>query len=118
MCHRGTTLRAYPLSGTPMQRPRSLVSMTLALAVSAGALFAQANQRRSVGGLDVAGMDRSVLPGDDFWEYANGTWLKRTEIPADGSSWSSDVELSELTDRRTADLIREVAASDAPARTD
>src|SRR5215208_4645405 len=34
-------------------------------------------------GMDVAGMDRSVTPGDDFFMYANGTWVKTTEIPAD-----------------------------------
>ena len=37
-------------------------------------------------GLDVAGMDRSVKPGDNFFEYANGTWLEQTEIPADRSA--------------------------------
>jgi predicted metalloendopeptidase len=28
-------------------------------------------------------MDRSVKPGDDFYRYANGDWLKRAEIPPD-----------------------------------
>ena len=32
-------------------------------------------------GVDLAGIDRSVAPGDDFFRYANGTWLKTTEIP-------------------------------------
>ena len=35
--------------------------------------------------LDTAGMDRDVKPGDGFFEYANGSWLRRTEIPADRS---------------------------------
>ena len=38
-------------------------------------------------GIDLAGIDRSVAPGDDFFAYANGTWLKTTEIPADRSAW-------------------------------
>ena len=29
-----------------------------------------------VAGLDTVGMDRAVTPGDDFFDYANGTWLK------------------------------------------
>ena len=33
-------------------------------------------------GIDLAAMDKSVAPGDDFYNYANGSWLKRTEIPA------------------------------------
>jgi len=34
-------------------------------------------------GIVIANMDRSVKPGDDFYHYANGGWLKRTEIPPD-----------------------------------
>ena len=34
-------------------------------------------------GLDSAGMDKSVSPGDDFFRYANGTWLDHHAIPAD-----------------------------------
>ena len=36
-------------------------------------------------GIAVANMDRSVKPGDDFYRYANGDWIKRTEIPPDRS---------------------------------
>src|SRR5579884_234750 len=34
-----------------------------------------------------ANMDTSVNPGDDFFEYANGGWLKKNPIPATESSW-------------------------------
>ena len=37
-------------------------------------------------GFDMAGEDTSVKPGDDFFAFANGTWLKNTPIPADKSS--------------------------------
>jgi predicted metalloendopeptidase len=37
-------------------------------------------------GLTAAAMDKTVKPGDDFYAYANGTWQKTTEIPADRSS--------------------------------
>jgi putative endopeptidase len=69
-------------------------------------------------GLDVAGMDPSVKPGDDFFRYANGNWIKSTEIPPDRSSWSAGAILSELTAKRTADLIQEAAkgASSAEAK--
>jgi len=100
-----------------MLRLRSFAPLVLALA-AAGSLAAQANQLRPAGGLDLAGMDRSVQPGDSFWRYANGTWLEHAEITADQSYWGSDAVLSELTDRRTADLIKEVAGSDAPAGSD
>src|ERR1700722_13712722 len=32
-------------------------------------------------GLDLAAMDRSVAPGDDFYRYVNGGWLRNTQIP-------------------------------------
>ena len=64
---------------------------------------------------DLSGIDRSVTPGGDFFAYANGAWLKATEIPADRSSYGTGAMLTELTTQRTADLIQEVAKSAAPA---
>ena len=65
-------------------------------------------------GLDLTAMDRGVAPGDDFYAFANGTWLKSAEIPADRSSWGAGAELVEKTDKRVSDLIQEAAAK-APA---
>ena len=64
-------------------------------------------------GIDLDGMDKAVAPGDDFFCYANGTWLKDAEIPADRSSWGAGSVLDELTSRRTADLIAETAKNPA-----
>lgn len=66
-------------------------------------------------GIDLAGMDRSIAPGDDFFAWANGSWLRSAEIPADRSSWGSSGEMAERTAKRVADLIREAAASNAPS---
>lgn len=38
---------------------------------------------------DTTNMNPKVVPGDDFYEYANGTWLKKAKIPADMSAWGS-----------------------------
>jgi len=65
--------------------------------------------------IDRAGMDAAVAPGDDFFAYANGNWVKTTEIPADRARWGVGAIMADLTDRRTADLIRETAASAPPA---
>jgi predicted metalloendopeptidase len=40
-------------------------------------------------GIDLAGMDTSVRPQDDFFAYANGAWVESTQIPADESGWGS-----------------------------
>jgi hypothetical protein len=36
-------------------------------------------------GVDLKSMDRAVAPGDDFFRYVNGGWLRDTPIPATGS---------------------------------
>jgi putative endopeptidase len=56
-------------------------------------------------GFDSNGMDKSVKPGDNFYRHANGTWLDKTEIPADRSSYGMFTTLSEQADRRTRELI-------------
>ncbi|HEX8125134.1 MAG TPA: M13 family metallopeptidase [Allosphingosinicella sp.] len=66
-------------------------------------------------GFDVAGMDRGVNPGDNFFDYANGTWAKTTQIPADKPVWGGFVELDELSTRRTREIIEEAARAKAPA---
>jgi putative endopeptidase len=85
------------------------MALTLA-APSAVALAANAGDHA----LDFAGIDRSVAPGDDFFRYANGNWLAKTEIPPDRSSWGTGAELAELTLKRTNELIRAADASAAP----
>lgn len=63
------------------------------------------------------GMDPNTAPGVDFFRFANGAWLDATEIPKDRSSWGVGAQTAELTDERTAKLIREVdAKGDANAR--
>ena len=58
-------------------------------------------------GVDVAGMDRSVKPGDDFFEYANGTWLKTDRDPRRSQLVRGGRRSSRMsTDRRVADLIQ------------
>ena len=58
-------------------------------------------------------VDASITPGDDFFAYANGGWLKATALPAGNARWGARDELEELTRRRIAALLD--AASAAPA---
>ena len=70
------------------------------------------------GGVDFAGMDRSVKPGDDFFAYANGAWVKATGIPPDRSSYGLDAKLAEEANLHTRALLEEAAKSTAPAGSD
>jgi putative endopeptidase len=92
----------------------------LVLAAASGIGVAAAPAARppaTAPGIDLAGIDRTVAPGDDFFRYANGSWLKETQIPPDRSVYGTGAILVELTTRRTVALIRAAAAS-APAGTD
>ena len=56
-------------------------------------------------GFDTAGMDTSVAPGDDFYDFANGTWAKNTPIPADKSNYGMFTVLDDLSRARTKEII-------------
>jgi putative endopeptidase len=56
-------------------------------------------------GFDTAGMDKSVVPGDNFYRYANGTWAKNTPIPPDKSNYGSFNILDDLSRERTRGII-------------
>jgi len=66
-------------------------------------------------GIVVAHLDGAVKPGDDFFHYANGDWIKHTEIPADRSYIGTWDTLEDLSRKRTAGLIEEAAKANAPA---
>lgn len=72
-----------------------------------------ASQRKH--GIVVADMDRSVKPGDNFFEYANGAWLKRTEIPGDRANVSVFAGMADVSNERTRKLIESAALAKGTA---
>ena len=60
-------------------------------------------------GFDAAGMDSSIAPGNDFYGYANGTWAKKTPIPADKSNYGMFTVLDDLSRDRTRQIIDDQA---------
>ncbi|MBB5714625.1 M13 family metallopeptidase [Sphingomonas aerophila] len=56
-------------------------------------------------GLDEAGMDKSVAPGDNFYLYGGGNWIKNTPIPADKSSYGAFDTLADLSRERTRGIL-------------
>jgi|CZKD01.1.fsa_nt_gi putative endopeptidase len=92
----------------------------LKLAVASAVLFAVAAcppalSAQEAHGIAVANIDRSVTPGDDFYHYANGEWIKRTEIPPDRVGVDVWTKLGDVGNKRIADLIAEVAKSNPAA---
>ena len=79
------------------------------------AAFAQQAPAPETHGIVVANIDRSVEPGNDFYGFANGDWIKRSEIPPDRAGIDVFTKLGDLSNKRTKDLIEEIAKSDAAA---
>jgi putative endopeptidase len=59
--------------------------------------------------IDPANMDLSVKPGDDFFDYANGTWIKNNPIPAKETRWGSFNMLIQNNTDRLLTLLKEVS---------
>lgn len=59
-------------------------------------------------GFDLSGMDTSVQPGDDFFHYVGGGWMKTAQIPADKTSYGSFVM---LRDKAEADVQETIEAN-------
>jgi putative endopeptidase len=57
-----------------------------------------------------SGVDAGIQPGDDFFAYANGDWLKATEIPAGQQRWDARHQIAELTRQRVAKLLADAGA--------
>lgn len=91
---------------------RLLAATTLAAtALIAAPLIAQtAVPRYLPWGLELADMDRSVKPGDDFFAYAEGTWLKNHPIAPDKSSAGYNAELPDEIEGQVRTIIEESAA--------
>jgi putative endopeptidase len=85
----------------------------VAYAADAPASDPLASPKFGTWGFDRAGTDASVKPGTDFFRYANGVWLDRTEIPSDRPSYGMFYVLRQLSEARVRDIIEKASASDA-----
>jgi len=94
---------------------RAIICVLLSIAAPAAQYAAIDAPKHDTHGIAVANMDPSVKPGDDFYEYANGAWIKRTEIPPDRGRIGVFSILDDLSNKRTVGLIEEAAKSSAPA---
>jgi putative endopeptidase len=59
--------------------------------------------------IDKANMDLTVKPGDNFYKYANGNWVKHNPVPASKTRWGSFDELREESSKRLQTLLEDAA---------
>jgi putative endopeptidase len=64
-------------------------------------------------GFDLAGRDMTATPGQDFYQYANGTYIRTLEIPADRSRFGAFDKLNELSQNRMRAVVEQAAADHA-----
>ena len=69
-------------------------------------------------GINTEYMDKSVNPGDDFFTYVNGVWLKETEIPADRSTFGGFSVLADESQANVRAIVEESASGDFATGTD
>ncbi|NHO32755.1 M13 family metallopeptidase [Acetobacter fallax] len=109
--------RHCALSGKAL---RGLMLATCLSAPSAAVLSAQAAFAQAAGdatgdaairpwGFDLAGQNKAVRPGDNFFDYANGKAVQAITIPADRTSYGAFDRLRELSQQRVRDILTGLA---------
>ncbi len=86
------------------------VALSLALGLTALGLRAQASPRP---GIDPANLDSTVQPCQDFYQFANGGWLKAHDIPADKARFGGFEEVSERNRAVLKQILEETSAKTA-----
>ncbi|RUO22459.1 peptidase M13 [Aliidiomarina iranensis] len=66
-------------------------------------------------GIQLNNLDTEARPQDDFFQYVNGQWLERTEIPSDRARWGSFDELRERAEAHVLAIVQEAANGSAAA---
>ncbi|HEU4560650.1 MAG TPA: M13 family metallopeptidase [Longimicrobium sp.] len=94
--------RSYPV--------RTLLRGVALAAVLGAGVTPLAAQVKTLG-IDTAGMDRSVRPQDDFYQFVNGRWARNTQIPADRSVYGSFVTLADRSENAVRAILEEAVAA-------
>lgn len=70
-------------------------------------------EKETIHGINMAYMDTTVSPQDDFFRYVNGKWVDSTEIPSDQTTWGSFMELRDRTDEDALALLEGASNNDS-----
>ena len=98
-----------------------VVASAFALAACNTSTSQNAAQEQKQGtdiGIEPSWMDKSVKPGDDFFAYANGTWVKNTPIPPDRSRIGGFYIADQLREKNTRALFDQILKSNPTSGAD
>ena len=88
-----------------------ILAVACAFALVAGAAYAAGDKPQyGVWGFDMTGVDHATKPGNDFFRYANGAWVDKTEIPADKPAVSLRLAMTDKTEQRLHEMMENSAA--------
>jgi len=85
---------------------------------STDASVKQPSGNKKLSTIDQAYMDKSVRPQDDFFKFANGTWLVKNPVPASESRWGSFNELDQRNKKVLTDILKNAESAQAPKGSD
>jgi putative endopeptidase len=90
-----------------------LLLAATAMLVTSPALARDGKPAFAPWGADLTAMDATVKPGDDFFDYVNGAWAKRTEIAADRTFVGIDSVLNDQIDKDVRAIVEDMAKNPA-----
>lgn len=94
---------------------RTLLLLLIPLFVINTSVFCQNDDKpKQLKGFSVEFMDLSVKPGEDFYRYVNGTWLKNNPVPPEYSRWGAFSEITKNNDYIIKEILDESAKGTAP----
>lgn len=98
------------LAGTLISCNTKTVTRTSRTAAKVETEKKMEEKEKKITEFDVSNMDLKVSPASDFYNYANGGWMARTEIPSDEGRWGSFNELRDINDDMTLTLVDKALA--------
>ena len=90
----------------------ALFTSVAALAIGVSCKSEKQVEVEKIPGIVVENMDNTTKPTEDFFRYVNGSWMDKTEIPADRTSWGSFNELRKRTDADVLAILSEAIEQD------
>jgi putative endopeptidase len=93
-----------------MQMRMMTLAVVLALTAGSPAIGAESRPQYGSWGFDLSGADSHTRPGNDFFRYANGGWVDRTEIPADKPAYSLRLAMTDRIEQRLHEMMETEAA--------
>lgn len=69
---------------------------------------------KGISGIDIAQMDTTVSAAEDFYQFANGGWIKNNPLPAEYARYGNFERLGEITEKQVYTLITEIAETEHP----